>query len=1276
MGPSPGIFNTGGFHDPNAMCSCNSHMLMEWGQFLDHDISFTPQVVLGSQKCASNCSMDNTDMCYPIPILEGDPDFQPGSCIKFTRSDAACGTGLGITGAECDVADSKGIRVTKQREQLNGISSYIDASQVYGSSQAHADALRVRAAPRSPRRGRLIVCDEACMRRVFSLQGLPGDLAAGLGDFPPFDFNAKGGEGSGDADDVGDDAACTGGLSETDENAQSCDLPGTGEGASAGPNARQHATCNATCTGKKKATTGNCGGQLPCFSVGDVRGNENIGLTSLQTLFLREHNRIAGILSQLNPSWSDEEVYQETRKIVGAEMQILTYKEYYPANMGIGASHFIPETPLDHLACPSHISGDEPPSGSTKGLFGSKDSCDWYNPGERGDTTNEFSTAGFRLGHTQVGEAFERYAEAEQGELRQHTNGHVAMRHAFFNNSKILLEGGIEPILRGLANQDNHGHDAKLTYDLGGHLFGPPGPKGLDLVALNIQRGRDHGLPTFNKFREYYNIKTFRTFSESAHNGSHSFDTFLDPKIGYQKEVLLALNDIYNGDARKLDAWVGLLAEARLPGWEWGVTLTKLLADQFKRYRDGDRFFWTNSGVFTSNQRHALSKLTLAGVICANTDIKHIQPNVFKLPITARNSRLPCAVLRQNGAALQNLQAWRGPARMADGTLGNEKNNGGINAVHYERKQISTSVKSNGLMRLHAVDGHVAVLAMVGACTTSDVPPLETRFIQFEAQFAGEGSNPVIDDQGAADDIDIGGISALSFPRRLLQAASTLLDGSSATDVSSQTSERQNTGNITMHGNSSRNVYRRRIADIAGVDETDIEIRLTPKSGILTLSLTFGRQIAQSDTNISSQASTAYIQNSSADAVTIVQFPVTRSSTSLSFLNEVETAMADAFNVDASTSVKTLAFKDAAGDSYGVTVDLEIAYAGIFLQQDAIFFSRYLPVEVAHIVTEVYRLNTTIMYSSPTSSDTWTATQTQANSCVESLATEGGHLFANTDTDNDAQDENANPDLASFAVYGINYGNGPVPLDPLPLPIDVTVQEPGAPGSSGRNATHLDLIMLTCLVVISAAIISALAIAVWYIRAHGWRRGGIMRISANKQREFRMNGLEGIKYDVMGEDVGEVIAAETLTSTLNESLRMPNFNNAKTTEQDIKHAEFIDYTQALSMGDCTRHENNATRSLVRLQKVCNKILNYSSGTKRPSFSTYALDDLDENSMHRRWDNEDTKGLLQSTSLGYNDDNLHVDNMTISKHADNTYANTDASRGIDQTERDTGDVFSS
>jgi peroxidase len=67
---------------------------------------------------------------------------------------------------------------------------------------------------------------------------------------------------------------------------------------------------------------------------GDVRVNEQPLLVSLTTIFAREHNRIATQLSAIHRDWSDEAVYQETRRIVIAEFQHITYNEFLPVLLG------------------------------------------------------------------------------------------------------------------------------------------------------------------------------------------------------------------------------------------------------------------------------------------------------------------------------------------------------------------------------------------------------------------------------------------------------------------------------------------------------------------------------------------------------------------------------------------------------------------------------------------------------------------------------------------------------------------------------------------------------------------------------------------------------------------------------------------------------------------------------------------------------------------------------------------------------------------------------
>lgn len=81
--------------------------------------------------------------------------------------------------------------------------------------------------------------------------------------------------------------------------------------------------------------------QMKCFLGGDSRVNEVTDLAVLHAAFLREHNRIAKELSRLQPSWNDEKLYQETKRVVVAQFQHIIYKEFLPLILGPKAfEHF------------------------------------------------------------------------------------------------------------------------------------------------------------------------------------------------------------------------------------------------------------------------------------------------------------------------------------------------------------------------------------------------------------------------------------------------------------------------------------------------------------------------------------------------------------------------------------------------------------------------------------------------------------------------------------------------------------------------------------------------------------------------------------------------------------------------------------------------------------------------------------------------------------------------------------------------------------------------
>lgn len=330
------------------------------------------------------------------------------------------------------------------------------------------------------------------------------------------------------------------------------------------------------------------GGALPPtdaagnFLAGDVRANENVELTSMHALFVREHNRLADGIARANPGMGDEEVYQRARAVIIAELQVITYKEWLPALLGPNAL--------------------QPYRG--------------YDPSVNPQVANEFSTAAFRL-HSTINDDVEFFDNDGRPITFTYVNdrgetvtveGEVALREAFFNPT-LLRASGVDGILKYAASTHMEELDNQIVDSLRNFLFTQPAG-GLDLASLNIQRGRDHGLADYNAVRAAYGLPRVTSFAE----------------ISSDTEVQAKLEELY-GDVDDIDLWVGALAEDHVRGGSAGPLIRRILADQFERLRDGDRFWYQRA--FTGRQLAQLERTTLSDVIERNTGVRGLQDNVF-----------------------------------------------------------------------------------------------------------------------------------------------------------------------------------------------------------------------------------------------------------------------------------------------------------------------------------------------------------------------------------------------------------------------------------------------------------------------------------------------------------------------------------------------------------------------------------------------------------------------------------------------------------------------
>ncbi|KAL0271440.1 UNVERIFIED_CONTAM: hypothetical protein PYX00_008536 [Menopon gallinae] len=354
-----------------------------------------------------------------------------------------------------------------------------------------------------------------------------------------------------------------------------------------------------------------------CYMAGDVRVNQNTQLTVLQVLLLREHNRIADQLAHINPHWNDEIIYQEARKIVIAEVQFISYYEWLPIFFGTQnlMNYGIIYDPLKNI----YIND--------------------YNEHVDPRVINEHSTGAFRAFHTNI-QGFLKLITEER-----HSKGAVRLSD-YFNNPSILEYGdNFNDLTRGLATQPQQASDQYHTVEITDFLFRDNQPFGFDLKAIDVQRGRDHGLPSYNTMREYCGLKR-----------AEHFEDFMDyiPFESVQK-----LRSLYE-HPDDVDLNVGGLLESLLPGTLSGPTYLCIMLEQFYRTRVGDRFFFENAqheGAFSPEQLMEIKKTSLARLMCDNgNEIFSIQPRAF-VKISDANPIVPCNDIQS--IPIVNLNAWK-----------------------------------------------------------------------------------------------------------------------------------------------------------------------------------------------------------------------------------------------------------------------------------------------------------------------------------------------------------------------------------------------------------------------------------------------------------------------------------------------------------------------------------------------------------------------------------------------------------------------------------------
>ncbi|AIG76135.1 Hypothetical protein AJAP_16310 [Amycolatopsis japonica] len=547
FGPNPRYVSNRVFNDTGVHLYSERNVsawAFVWGQFLDHTFAMR----LGRRQTGEPGETAN------IPVDANDPiDKYPNNLgvLFFERSIPAAGTGE-----------------TNPREQINQISSYIDASAVYGTSASRLNWLREGPADGNP--------EHEGARLLMPGNHLPRKRSRGNVDTAPTMV----------------------------------------QGSQPDPGA-------------------------PVVT-GDQRSNENPMLNAVQTLFAREHNRIVALLPK---SMSEQDRFQIARAVVIAEQQYITYNEFLPS-MGVKLPRYA-----------------------------------GYNPGVDTGISNEFATVGYRA-HSLIRNDIHietdagRYSKATIEELRAlgltvnvaHGKAHMVLPLAekTMFNPDLVEKVQLGPLLHGIGLKPHVKNDELIGDMLRSFVFElEPGVHGVnDLAAVDIQRGRDHGIPTYNQLRVAYGLpvkKSFRSITgehteEFRSTGLTPGDEINDPRSleytalydihgkrttveadnatkGVRRSTLAARLKAIYGSVDKVDAFVGMVAERHLPGSQFGELQLAIWRKQYAALRDGDRFFYANYSLLDHVKRaYGIDyRKSLGDLIALNTGMprESLAPNVF-----------------------------------------------------------------------------------------------------------------------------------------------------------------------------------------------------------------------------------------------------------------------------------------------------------------------------------------------------------------------------------------------------------------------------------------------------------------------------------------------------------------------------------------------------------------------------------------------------------------------------------------------------------------------
>ncbi|XP_010190709.1 PREDICTED: dual oxidase 1-like, partial [Mesitornis unicolor] len=329
------------------------------------------------------------------------------------------------------------------------------------------------------------------------------------------------------------------------------------------------------------------GGPQGIYDLGSAWGNENRFLQAESIAWFRYHNHQAMVLAQEHPTWSDEDLFQYTRKNVIATFQSIVMYEWLPTLLGRPVpeykgyqQHLDPSLSPEFVAAARQFLATMMPPG----VYMRAPMCQFQNV-----SSPSGSFPAVRLCNSYWSRESTRQQQAEDVD--------------------------VDNLLLGMSSQIAEREDNIVVEDLQDYWYGPLKYSRTDYVASWLQRGRDLGLPTYNQARERFGLEPLQNWSDFA------------PHLERVSGQVLEVAALYANNTAGLELLPGGMMEVN------GSLFSAIILDQFVRLRDGDRFWFENTrnGLFTVEEVRKIRSTTFHDVLVAVTHANStdLQPHVF-----------------------------------------------------------------------------------------------------------------------------------------------------------------------------------------------------------------------------------------------------------------------------------------------------------------------------------------------------------------------------------------------------------------------------------------------------------------------------------------------------------------------------------------------------------------------------------------------------------------------------------------------------------------------